>query len=193
MRDVLATLLLAVLTVVGGAPAAADAVPPPRVFTGHTPASVTSPAPAPAPATDAVRRAEGSGVQALPAIAPPTPSVSAPPRPPGLLPEAGVPEAARVDGAGWWAEAVPVPAPRAGAGRPHAPHHFPPPAHGALPPRTPGLLVPTTVHRGPAGAAVLVPGRTGAALPGVRGPPGCGAGQPAPHRSCSTDPSSRVL
>ncbi|MEU5717581.1 hypothetical protein AB0G71_17670 [Streptomyces sp. NPDC020403] len=238
MRDAFAALLLAVLTVVGGVPAAADAVPPPGAVTGHPPTSVhpattALPAPAGAPAREVAalparsalappglrvsappdravvaspaRRwtapsapravaPQGSGPSTAPDLpsGPPWSAVSAPEasRDPG--PVAGAP-AAGLDGAGWWAQAVPAPGPRAGADRPHAPHHFPPPGHGALPPRAPGLLVPCTVQQGPAGAAVLVPGRTGAALPGVRGPPGSAAGQPVLHRSCSTDPPSRVL
>ncbi|MET8171243.1 hypothetical protein [Streptomyces clavifer] len=92
-----------------------------------------------------------------------------------------------------WVEAAPLPGPRAGADRPLAPHHFPPPGHGALPPSPPGLPLPRALAQGAAGANLFVPGRVRAALPGVRGPPRATAGQPAPHRSCSTDPSSRPL
>ncbi|WP_371613078.1 hypothetical protein [Streptomyces clavifer] len=90
-------------------------------------------------------------------------------------------------------EAAPLPGPRAGADRPLALHHFPPPGHGALPPSPPGLPLPRALAQGAAGTALFVPGRVRAALPGVRGPPRATAGQPAPHRSCSTDPSSRPL
>ncbi|MFF5899018.1 hypothetical protein ACFY8O_24295 [Streptomyces argenteolus] len=91
---------------------------------------------------------------------------------------------------GRWAEAAPLPGPRAGIDRPHAPHLVPPPGHGALPPRPPGLIVPRGPAPARAGAAHAVSGRVDATLPGVRGPPGTTAGQPACHRSCSTDQSS---
>ncbi|MFI6120829.1 hypothetical protein ACIBCU_13395 [Streptomyces sp. NPDC051064] len=81
--------------------------------------------------------------------------------------------------------------PRAGADRPHAPHHVPPPGHGALPPRPQGLPLPRGIAPGAVGAGPFTVVRAGAALPGVRGPPGVTAGQPALRRSCSTDPSPR--
>ncbi|SCD49119.1 hypothetical protein GA0115241_102685 [Streptomyces sp. DpondAA-D4] len=92
---------------------------------------------------------------------------------------------------GWWSGAS-APVPRAGADRPHVPQPVPPPAPGILAPRPFDLPVPHALTGGANGATLLVHGRVRAALPGVRGPPGVTAGQPALHRSCSTDPSYRL-
>lgn len=88
---------------------------------------------------------------------------------------------------GTQAAAVPPPVPRAGSDRTHTPHHFPPPGQGALLPRGPGLPVPRALPQRATGLTVLVPDRTSAASPGVRGPPAATGGLPAAHRSCSTD------
>ncbi|MFF5727677.1 hypothetical protein [[Kitasatospora] papulosa] len=110
----------------------------------------------------------------------------------GLDAHASGPSAAvRPDDPGRWAEAGPLPGPRAGADRPHAPQHLPPPGHGALPPRPHNLLPPRGSAPGAAGASPFFAARARAALPGVRGPPGMEAGQSALHRSCCTDLSSR--
>ncbi|WP_307124012.1 hypothetical protein [Streptomyces sp. B1I3] len=193
MRDAFAALLLAVLIVVGGAPAD-YAVLPVRGLTGHAPgAALPGPelpgsAPGPAPANTAT---------VITALASPTAgaALAAGTRsdrrsvPPGLVVSAPAEAAASA----WPAETAPAPGPRAGSDRPHAPQHFPPPGHGALPPRAPALLVPRAVRRGVAGAVFRAPGRSRTKLPGVRGPPTERAGQPALRRSCSTDPSSRTL
>lgn len=89
---------------------------------------------------------------------------------------------------GWWSGAS-APVPRAGADRPHVPQPVPPPAPGILAPRPFDLPVPHALTGGANSATLLVHGRVRAALPGVRGPPEVTAGQPALHRSCSTDPS----
>ncbi|AWL41697.1 hypothetical protein B9S64_29140 [Streptomyces sp. SM18] len=89
---------------------------------------------------------------------------------------------------GWWSGAS-APVPRAGADRPHVPQPVPPPAPGILAPRPLDLPVPHALTGGANSATLLVHGRVRAALPGVRGPPEVTAGQPALHRSCSTDPS----
>ncbi|MFE2054070.1 hypothetical protein [Streptomyces sp. NPDC059446] len=90
------------------------------------------------------------------------------------------------------ADADPVPRPRAGADRPHSSHPTPPLGHGALPHRAQGLPL-RGVGPGTTDAVPLVVVRTGAALPGVRGPPGVTAAQPAVHRSRFADLSSRPL
>ncbi|WP_326700915.1 hypothetical protein OG909_28645 [Streptomyces sp. NBC_01754] len=92
---------------------------------------------------------------------------------------------------GWWT-GVPGPGPRVGADRQHAPQPVPPPGPGVLAPRPFALPVAPVLRGGAYEAALFVPGRVRAALPGMRGPPGTKAGQPAPHRSCSTDPSYRL-
>ena len=89
-----------------------------------------------------------------------------------------------------WTEALPVPAPRAGADRPHAPPHVPPPGHGALPARTQSLPLPSGVAPVAAGTA-FVAVKAQAALPGVRGPPWETADSSALHRPCSTELSRR--
>ncbi|MFD3649894.1 hypothetical protein ACFWVT_08315 [Streptomyces cyaneofuscatus] len=81
--------------------------------------------------------------------------------------------------------------PRAGISRAHLTGHAPPPSYEGLLPCPPGPVVP----RGRAGrvtTASFAPssGRRGA-LPGVRGPPGTSAGPPTGHRPCSADPASR--
>jgi hypothetical protein len=187
LRHALAAFLLTVLTLLGGASAAAGAALPLRALTGAAPVTGNAPgahAPAPhtpAPHTDRTLRAghardhrpvRAAGTSRQAAVGAPSAVATAP---------------------GWRAEAAPAPGTRAGADRPLAPHHFPPPGHGALPPCPPGLPVPRTVAQGTAETALFVPGRIRAALPGVRGPPGVTAGQPAPYRSCSTDLSSRPV
>ncbi len=99
--------------------------------------------------------------------------------------------AVRPDDPARWAEAGHLPGPRAGADRPHAPQHLPPPGHGALPPRPQNLIPPRGTAPGATGASPFFAARARAALPGVRGPPGAEAGQPALHRSRCTDLSSR--
>ncbi|GAA2924950.1 hypothetical protein ACFPN0_28675 [Kitasatospora cinereorecta] len=186
LRHALAALLLTVLTLVGGASTAAEAVPL-RSLTGAPPVTgnapgAHAPAPtAPTPHTDRTLRA-GHARDHRPVRAAGTSGGSA----------AGTPSAVAT-APGWRAEAAPVPTPRAGADRPLAPPHLPPPGHGALPPCPPGLPVPRAVAQGTSGASLYVPGRIRAELPGVRGPPRATAGQPAPHRSRSTDPSSGPL
>lgn len=147
VRHLVAALLLTVLTLLGGAPAAAG---------------TTLPAPGPGAAhavTGVAHTDSGVAHAAAPAEHIADPAV-------GLVP-------------------------RAGADRPHAPHHVPPPGHGALAPRPQGLPLPRGIAPGAAGTGPFIVVRAGAALPGVRGPPGVTAGQPALRRSCSTDPSPR--
>ncbi|MGW4227902.1 hypothetical protein ACWEF9_01215 [Streptomyces sp. NPDC004980] len=190
LRHALAALLLTVLTLVGGASAASGAAVPLHTLTGTAPAApvtgnapgAQTPAPqAPTPRTDRTLRA-GHARDHRPVRAAETSGPSA----------AGA-RSAVATAPGRQAEAAPAPAPRAGADRTLAPQHFPPPGHGALPPGLPGLPVLRAVAQEAARAALFVPGRIRAALPGVRGPPRVTAGQPATHRSCSTDPSSRSL
>ncbi|MFJ8858874.1 hypothetical protein ACIRD8_10605 [Streptomyces sp. NPDC102451] len=169
MRYFLAALLLGVLTLLGGAPAAAGAaLPAPLPGAAH---AATGPA---LPDTGAARAAAG---------------------PAHLAARASLPEATVRSAPVRWSEedraAVSGPGPRAGADRPHGPHHVPPPGHGALPPRPQSLPLPRGATPGGGRAAPFAVVRAGAALPGVRGPPGVTAGQPALRRSCSTDPSPR--
>ncbi|MFS0693766.1 hypothetical protein [Streptomyces nitrosporeus] len=219
MRHALAALLLAVLTLVG-APAAAGAVPVAQVLAASAPAAVPSyPAPqvstgqatpghARTQRTDRAPRYGGvhdvRGGQAAPAGggtaaaraamaatgSPPPPGPAAGPRATRGPPAGGaVPDSVSGPSA-WWA-GVFAPGPRAGADRPHVPHHVPPLGQAALPPRLLGLPAPRLLTGTADRARPAVPGGALASLPGVRGPPGVTAGQPAVHRSCSTDPSYR--
>lgn len=176
VRHLLAGLVLAVLTLLGGAPAAAGAALPAQ---GAAVAHTDRPAGPLAPRhTHAAHRAAHT-IRA------------------GASASGG---AARVSGPSAAtrpvdvrrADADPAPRPRAGADRPHAPHHLPPPGHAALPPCPHGLpprgAAPLEVGAGP-----IVVVRVRATLPGVRGPPGVTAAQAARHRSCSADLSPRPL
>lgn len=271
VRHALAALLLAVLTLVGGTPAAVGSVPTVRGLTAQALSTAQGPPAAPSPfgtrpssagqgpAPHSPARGPGRDLraghiaesQAAGTAAAPPPSTSrtaeadlrtssvspacaglsaAPPpgpretrgspRPPGphlsaspaptssasaVPPGAGTEaDTARLPGgpAGAWAEAVSAPSgwwtgtsapgPRAGADRSHVPQPVPPPGPGVLAPRPFALPVPRALLGGAAGPALLASGRSRAALPGVRGPPGVTAGQPADHRSCSTDPSYRL-
>ncbi|MFE6040622.1 hypothetical protein [Streptomyces sp. NPDC056452] len=196
-RHALAALLLAVLTLVAGAPAAAGSVLPLGALAARSPVTANAPgAQPPSPHSDRTAR-QGSAhdtrrFRAAAAASPFSGSLTSG--------ESGGPVKAGSAGAfveaaaqGVRTEALPRPGPWAGADRPHSPHHFPPPDHGALPPCAAALTEPRDAPRAAAGTHVFVPGRVRTALPGVRGPPGVTAGQPAVHRSCSTDLSSRPL
>ncbi|AEN13511.1 MULTISPECIES: hypothetical protein [unclassified Streptomyces] len=271
VRHALAALLLAVLTLVGGTPAAVGAVPTVRGLTAQALSTTQAPSAAPSPfgtwpssagqvpaphgpvlvpARDlrsgqvGEAQAAGTAAASLPStprtaeadlrISPASPAcagLSAAP-PPGPRETRGSPcpprphlsaspvptssasavplgvgsaaDTARLPGgpAGAWAEAVSAPSgwwtgtsapgPRAGADRSHAPQPVPPPGAGVLAPRPFALPVPRALLGGAGGPALLASGRSRAALPGVRGPPGGTAGHPADHRSCSTDPSYRL-
>ncbi|MEU2676024.1 hypothetical protein ABZ638_03940 [Streptomyces sp. NPDC007107] len=211
MRYFLAALLLAVLTLLGGAPAAAGATLPAPLpgaapattgpaleYTGAVPAT-TGPALA-LEYTGAAFAAPGSADPvsraAFAATRPAHPDARAV-SPYSADPDvrASLPEATVGPGPVWWSEAGRAsafgPGQRAGADRPHGPHHVPLLGHGALPPRPQGLPLPRGTSPGDGAAASFAVVRAGAALPGVRGPPGATAGQPVLRRSCSTDPSPR--
>lgn len=199
VRYFLAALLLAVLTLLGGAPAAAGATLP-VPLPGAAPATTGSADPhvraAPWSADPDARAASAATRPAHPddhaayGTARAVPPYSADPDVRASLPEATVgPGPVR------WSEAGRAsafgPGQRAGADRPHGPHHVPLLGHGALPPRPQGNPLPRGTSPGGGAAAPFAVVRAGAALPGVRGPPGATAGQPALRRSCSTDPSPR--
>ncbi|MCX4965844.1 hypothetical protein OHA98_13540 [Streptomyces sp. NBC_00654] len=190
-RHTLALLLLAVLTLIGGVPAAAGAALPARAFSG--PAHVAAHAPgasAPAQHTDRtahirqihdLRRARpaaahGHDVRTAVATGPDsrrtrTAALTADDRP--------------------RAAATAAPHPRAGVLRAQAPSHSPPPCHSVLPPHAPVLPAPGTRTVCFSHAAFRLPDGSPATLPGVRGPPGTAAGPTTGHRSCPTDLPSR--
>ncbi len=210
VRYFLAALLLAVLTLLGGTPAAAGATLP-APLPGAAPATAGSAdlhvRGAPGPTDSDARAAQGAVGSAHPdagaATRPAHPDDHAaygtaravPPYSADPDVRASLPEATVGPGPVWWSEAGRAsafgPGQRAGADRPHGPHHVPLLGHGALPPRPQGLPLPRGTSPGGGAAAPFAVVRAGAALPGVRGPPGVTAGQPVLRRSCSTDPSPR--
>ncbi|MFF3995885.1 hypothetical protein ACFYX8_21665 [Streptomyces cyaneofuscatus] len=87
-----------------------------------------------------------------------------------------------------------TPAPRAGISRAHLTGHAPPPSYEGLLPCPPGPVVPRGQAVRVTAASFAPPSGRRGALPGVRGPPGTSAGPPTGHRPrCSADPASRPL
>ncbi|MGW1296438.1 hypothetical protein [Streptomyces sp. NPDC002533] len=196
----LATLLLAVLTLVGGAATANGAAPAALAARSLAPAVTTTAAPPPAAPPSAVpqtqrtvHRAGHDGVRASRhgtcrdgAFDPRHHHAG-----PGsvrdvrhLVAQAGheQPRAA----------ADPAQAPRAGTGRAYLLLHAPPPPHDALTPAPPGPAQPRVGGRRVAADSFDAPGSRRGALPGVRGPPGRTTGPTTGHPpSCSAVPASR--
>lgn len=159
-RRFLVALLLAVLTVSGGAPLAAGAAPvrATAALGGSAPAAApglpvrtAARTPAPAPASAAPRTSAAVPVQASAPVQATAPVPAFADR--GLRTEQ------------WTA-----------AEHPRTPHQ--PPGPGALLPAPPGVPLPPRVLRSVGALPQAGTGRPRIALPGVRGPPGTG-----PHRS----------
>lgn len=89
------------------------------------------------------------------------------------------------------AAADPAQAPRAGTGRAYLLLHAPPPPHDALTPAPPGPAEPRGGVQHVAANSFDAPGSRRGALPGVRGPPGRTTGPTTGHPSCSADPARR--
>ncbi|MCA1274466.1 hypothetical protein AB0O32_10085 [Streptomyces rubiginosohelvolus] len=90
------------------------------------------------------------------------------------------------------AAADPAQAPRAGTGRAYLLLHAPPPPHDALTPAPPGTAEPRGGVQYVAADSFDPPGSRRGALPGVRGPPGRTTGPTTGHPpSCSAVPASR--
>ncbi|MFD4336412.1 hypothetical protein ACFWPP_04235 [Streptomyces anulatus] len=87
------------------------------------------------------------------------------------------------------AAADPAQAPRAGTGRAYLLLHAPPPPHDALTPAPPGPAEPRGGVQHVAANSFDAPGSRRGALPGVRGPPGRTAGPTTGHPPCSADPA----
>ncbi|MFI8435526.1 hypothetical protein ACIGJO_17565 [Streptomyces sp. NPDC079020] len=190
-RHTLALLLLAVLTLIGGVPAAAGAALPARVFSG--PAHVAAHAPvafAPAQHTDRTARTWQihDSRRARPAAAHGHDIRTAVATGPDIR---GTRTAATTADERPRAAVTAAPHPRAGLLRAQAPSHSPPPAHSVLPPHAPVLPVPGTRTVSFTHAASRVPEGSPATLPGVRGPPGAASGPTTGHRSRPTDLPSR--
>ncbi|MFJ3588689.1 hypothetical protein ACIQUY_05290 [Streptomyces sp. NPDC090231] len=164
LRQYLAALLLAVLTVtatatatatVGGGASAAGAGLPARTMAGPV---------FPAGHTAGTRQADRDLLRS---------SATATTR---AVPGPGPRTRATVEGL----RPVPVTAPQpwAAAEHPRTPQHLPPPGPGAPLPRPPGLLPPLPVPVSAPAAPPAAADRFRAALPGVRGPPGTAVHRP---------------
>ncbi|MFG2626209.1 hypothetical protein [Streptomyces sp. NPDC048473] len=145
-RQVFVALLLAVLTVVGGAPAAAGSVLPARPFAGVPPSAAYSPD-AHQPTLHADRTARSGTAHDT--------------------------RRTRTATATDHHRATPTTTPRPRAGTDHArtPHHLPPHGPDFLLPGAPGIRVPHHAHRRAPAAPPRAADRFRVALPDVRGPP----------------------
>ncbi|WP_393062572.1 hypothetical protein [Streptomyces sp. LN549] len=161
-RQFLAALLLAVLAVAGGAPAAAGAGIPTRSSAGPAPTAEGPDGSRPsATYTDRSLRTDRT-VRTHPAGRAPGGRDTRPtPGRTGAVTAAGIHRPGPAT----------APQPWAAAEHPRTPQHLPPPGPGSLPPLPPGIPPP---HPAP-GSAPAAPAnsadRSRAALPGVRGPP----------------------
>lgn len=161
-RRYIGALLLAVLAVAGGAPAAAGAGLPVRLSAGAAPTAQgpagIRPAAAPthrSPRTDRTVRTHPAG------RAPGDRETRDVPRRGGAVAAVGAHRTGPATG----------PPPWAAAEHPQAPQHLPPPGPGTLPPLPPGITPPHPVPDSAPAAPTAVGDRFRAALPGVRGPP----------------------
>ncbi|MGW8489236.1 hypothetical protein [Streptomyces sp. NPDC055886] len=185
----LTTLLLTVLTLVGGAATANGATPDPA-SRSVAPAVATASAPA-LPTT------HRSGPVARPDIRHRTGHVAGsdrgrPHHANGVVAGPGTGAVAQAAHEQPRAAADPAQAPRAGSGRAYLLLHAPPPPHDALTPAPPGPAEPHGGAQRSAADSCDAPGSRRGALPGVRGPPGrTTTGPTTGHPSCSADPASR--
>ncbi|MFD8061714.1 hypothetical protein ACFXA0_28195 [Streptomyces cyaneofuscatus] len=213
-RSVLAALVLAVLTLVGGAPAGA-ALPAGALNSLASTVAYPPKAPAPAPQTDRTAHPGGGPHHDLrrtrTAPSPTGPGADGrhardqqpgPHRPTARTSSTGPhthaphPHAPHPHAPHTLHERSPAgdpttPAPRAGISRAHLTGHAPPPSYEGLLPCPPGPVVPRGQAERVTTASFAPPSGRRGALPGVRGPPGAPAGPPTGHRPCSADPASR--
>ncbi|MGA5468014.1 hypothetical protein ACPCUK_04140 [Streptomyces arboris] len=207
----LAALVLAVLTLVGGAPTAGAALPAGALNSLASAVASTPNAPAPAPRTDRtahpggphhdLRRtrtapsAAGTGTGGRTA----RDQQPGPHRPTARTSSTGPhthtphPLLERSPAADPTTQT-----PRAGISRAHLTGHAPPPSYEGLLPGPPGPVVPRGQAERVTAAFFSPPSGRRGALPGVRGPPASrdgqtppSAGPPTGHRPCSADPASR--
>ncbi|MFJ2089154.1 hypothetical protein ACIOEW_07765 [Streptomyces sp. NPDC087901] len=173
-RQFLVALLLAVLAVAGGAPAAAGAGLPIRSSAGTAPTADSPAGIRPfALGTDRSLRTDRTVRTHPTGRAPGDRDTRTTPGRSGAVTAAGVHRPGPAT----------APQPWAAAEHPRTPQHLPPPGPGCLPPLPPGVPlhhpVPGPAPAAPAGSA----DRFRAALPGVRGPP-----RTAAHRSGDPSP-----
>lgn len=197
VRCLLATLVLTVLTLVGGAASATAAVSAPT-YRSLAPA-VTAAARAPAaPQTHSAvhhagrdsRHRAGHDVRHRAGHAT-GPERGGPDRASGVGADPGTGAVAQAGHEQPRAAADPAQAPRAGTGRAYLLLHAPPPPHDALTPAPPGPAEPRGGVQHVAANSFDAPGSRRGALPGVRGPPGRATGPTTGHPSCSADPARR--
>lgn len=211
-RSVLAALVLAVLTLLGGAPAGA-ALPAGALNSLASTVAYPPKAPAPAPQTDRtahpgggphhdLRRTRTAPSPAGPGAGgrhardqqpgPHRPTARTRPTGPHThTPYTHTPHTLHERSP---AGDPTTPVPRAGISRAHLTGHAPPPSYEGLLPCPPGPVVPRGQAVRVTTASFAPPSGRRGALPGVRGPPGTSAGPPTGHRPrCSADPASRPL
>ncbi|MFC8622648.1 hypothetical protein [Streptomyces anulatus] len=201
MRCLLATLVLTVLTLVGGAASATAAASAPT--TRSLAPAVTAAAPAPAaPQTHSAghhderdsrhRAGHSTGHEFRHRAGHATgPERGGPDRASGVGADPGTGAVAQAGHEQPRAAADPAQAPRAGTGRAYLLLHAPPPPHDALTPAPPGPADPRGGVQHVAANSFDAPGSRRGALPGVRGPPGRTTGPTTGHPSCSADPAPR--
>ncbi|MFD4743976.1 hypothetical protein ACFWOS_00775 [Streptomyces rubiginosohelvolus] len=190
----LATLLLAVLTLVGGAATANGAAP--AALATRSLASAVAVATAPPPAAPRIHRtAHRVGHDSAPASRHRTcfgGALDARHRTGHGIAHDVRHLVAQATHEQPTAAADPAQAPRAGTGRAYLLLHAPPPPHDALTPAPPGTAEPRGGVQYVAADSFDAPGSRRGALPGVRGPPGRTAGPTTGHPpSCSAVPASR--
>ncbi|MBQ1111607.1 hypothetical protein KBY56_02165 [Streptomyces sp. C3-3] len=209
VRCLLATLVLTVLTLVGGAASAtaAASAPTSRSLTPAVTAAARAPA---APQTHSVAHHAGrdsrhhaghgfrhhaghsTGHDVRHRAGHATgPERGGPERASGFGADPGTGAVAQAGHEQPRAAADPAQAPRAGTGRAYLLLHAPPPPHDALTPAPPGPAEPRGGVQHVAANSFDAPGSRRGALPGVRGPPGRATGPTTGHPSCSADPARR--
>ncbi|MFD5202336.1 hypothetical protein ACFWM7_19780 [Streptomyces sp. NPDC058375] len=191
----LTTLLLTVLTLVGGAATANGAAPAlpsrslgPAVTVASAPAVPTTHRSGPVAGPD-IRHRTGHGTGHVAGSDRGRPDHAS-----GVVAGPGTGSGAVAQAAHEQprAAADPAQAPRAGGGRAYLLLHAPPPPHDALTPAPPGPAEPHGGVQRSAADSFDAPGSRRGTLPGVRGPPGrTTTGPTTGHPSCSADPASR--
>ncbi|MFH9475672.1 hypothetical protein ACH4L7_17730 [Streptomyces anulatus] len=197
MRCLLATLVLTVLTLVGGAASATAAGSAPT-FRSLAPAITAAVPASAAPQTHSTghhagrdsRHRAGHDVRHR-AGHTTGPERGGPDRTSGVGAGPGTGVVAQAGHEQPRAAADPAQAPRAGTGRAYLLLHAPPPPHDALTPAPPGPAEPCGGVQHVAANSFDAPGSRRGALPGVRGPPGRATGPTTGHPSCSADPARR--
>lgn len=168
---VLITLLLTVLTLIGGA-ATTSAAAPAQASRSLAPAVTAATSTPAAPQTQRTATDRTGRITWQDSRQRAGHGRAGPDHASGRVAEAGTGAVARAEHEQSRAAADPTQAPRAGTGRPYLLLHAPPPPHDALTPAPPGPAEPRGGVRRTAAESFDAPGSRRGALPGVRGPPG---------------------